>query len=160
MRRAISPVIATVIIVAVAIAISIAVAGWLMGLWGGFGQTESLKIFPDSYAAAVVNNDTTSNYLVLHVQNVGGSPAEIYKIEISGEEITSANTGVVDKLNQDPGQNNFPNTFDDLPVTLNPGEEAWLVVKLAQTQVASGAAYTVTIYTEAGNVYTTTVYGK
>ncbi|MEB3779426.1 MAG: DUF4352 domain-containing protein, partial [Desulfurococcales archaeon] len=48
-RQGISPVIATVIIVAVAIAIAIAVAGWIMGLWGGFGKTESLKVFPDSY---------------------------------------------------------------------------------------------------------------
>ncbi|MEM4461540.1 MAG: archaellin/type IV pilin N-terminal domain-containing protein [Candidatus Bathyarchaeia archaeon] len=35
-RKAISPVIATIIIIAVTIAISLAVAAWLMGLWSGF----------------------------------------------------------------------------------------------------------------------------
>ena len=136
-RLGISPVIATVIIVAVAIAISIAVSGWLMGLWGGFGQTESLKIFPDSYVD--VNNTT----LVLHLQNVGGSPADIYMIEISGEKITTL-------------------TY---PITVNAGEEVTISASLSNgtgtiVPLAAGVAYTVTIYTEAGNVYTTTVYGK
>ena len=140
-RSGISPVIATVIIVAVAIAISIAVASWLMGLWGGFGQTESLKIYPDSYV------DVANGQLVLHVQNVGGSPAEIYLIKISGVDV--------------PAQ---------YPIVLQPGEEATLTLPLTTTtdtggttaivDLAAGVAYTVTIYTEAGNVYTTTVYGR
>ena len=49
--RAISPVIATVIIVSVAIAISIAVALWLTGITSGFTQTENLQI-SSSYAEA------------------------------------------------------------------------------------------------------------
>ena len=49
--RAISPVIATVIIVSVAIAISIAVALWLTGITSGFTQTENLQIV-SSYAEA------------------------------------------------------------------------------------------------------------
>ena len=137
-RRGISPVIATVIIVAVAIAIAIAVAGWLMGLWGGFGQTEALRIYPDSYV------DVGSKQLVLHVQNVGGSPAQIYKIEISGRQVPA-----------------------DYPITLDPGETATLTLSLLDNTtnttivpLAAGTAYTITIYTAAGNVYTGTVYGR
>lgn len=44
--RAISPVIATVIIVSVAIAISIAVALWLTGITSGFTQYENLQMYP------------------------------------------------------------------------------------------------------------------
>ena len=146
-RKGISPVIATVIIVAVAIAISIAVAGWLMGLWGGFGQTESLKTFPDSYV------DVANGQLVLHIQNVGGSPAQIYKIEISGvpadlTQATATGNGIqVDATNG--------------IITIQPGGEGTITVPLpAGVNAAAGVAYTVTIYTEAGNVYTTTVYGK
>ncbi len=135
-RKGISPVIATVIIVAVAIAISIAVAGWLMGLWGGFGQTESLKVFPDSYI------DVGTNTLVLNVQNVGGSTARIYKIEISGVEIPSGNV------------------TPTYPITIEAGQKVTINADVSGINPAAGVAYTVTIYTEAGNVYTGTVYGK
>ncbi|MMZ70528.1 hypothetical protein D1872_335910 [compost metagenome] len=71
------------------------------------------------------------------MQNVGGSPAQIYKIEVSGKEI-------------------------DKVYTINPGEDTKIEVPLSSTSLnlASGVAYSVTIYTEAGNVYTATVYGK
>ena len=42
--RAISPVIAEVILVAVAIAISIAVAGWLFGLWGLYTSSPEIRV--------------------------------------------------------------------------------------------------------------------
>ncbi|MCE4599848.1 MAG: hypothetical protein F7C81_06600, partial [Desulfurococcales archaeon] len=124
-RRGISPVIATVIIVAVAIAIAIAVAGWIMGLWGGFGQTESLKVFPDSYINAT--NDT----LILNVQNVGGSTAQIYKIEVSGEALSDAAA--------------------NYPIVLDPGVRDKLIILLdtdgntgngAEIDASAGVAYT------------------
>jgi len=144
-RSGISPVI--VIIVAVAIAISIAVAGWLMGLWGGFGQTESLKTFPDSYA------DAENDVFYIVVQNVGGSPAQIYKVEISGQEFTT--------FDVDTNLDGTADVTGVTTVTVDPGAKLAIIINAAGTiDVASGVAYTVTIYTEAGNVYTTTVYGK
>ena len=77
LKKGISPVIATVIIVAVAVAIAIAVVGWIMGIWGTFGATESLQIMPDSYL-------DTGGTLHLHVKNTGSAAAVIYKIEIPG----------------------------------------------------------------------------
>ena len=145
MRKGISPVIATVIIVAVAIAISIAVAGWLMGLWGGFGQTESLKVFPDSYV------DVANKQLVLDIQNVGGAPAQIYKIEISGTPVDLTNATV-----SGTGLSN-----NNGIITIQPGARGTITADLpASVNAAAGVAYTVTIYTQAGNVYTSTVYGK
>jgi flagellin-like protein len=146
-RRGISPVIATVIIVAVAIAISIAVAGWLMGLWGGFGQTESLKPFPDSYV------DTQKNNLVLVIQNVGGSPAQIYKIEISGQQL--------DLKQAKATGNGITVDTQNGKITIQPGAKGTITIPLPQNfNAAAGVAYTVSIYTESGNVYTTTVYGQ
>jgi flagellin-like protein len=37
-RKAISPIIATVILIAVTLAIGVAIAAWIMGLWGGMGE--------------------------------------------------------------------------------------------------------------------------
>ena len=68
-RRAISPVIATVIIVAVAIAISIAVAGWLFGLWAGFaGGNPEVRLVPIS---AVDDDDNTTPMISILVSNTG-----------------------------------------------------------------------------------------
>jgi flagellin-like protein len=144
-RRGISPVIATVIIVAVAIAISIAVAGWLMGLWSGFGKTEALKVMPDSYA------DSSNGQLTLHIQNVGGSKAEIYKIELSGENVdistcSSSGTGIT------------VNTTTKI-ITVDPGADGTITCN-APITVSAGVAYSLSIYTKAGNVYTATVYGR
>ena len=146
-RKGISPVIATVIIVAVAIAISIAVAGWLMGIWSGFGQTETLKIFPDSYVSV---ND---NKLYLHIQNVGGSPAQIYKVEINGKAMDLTTATLVS------GDATIDTTNG--AIILDSGAEAVVSIDLpAGVNAASGVAYTITLYTEAGNTYTSTVYGK
>ena len=146
-RKGISPVIATVIIVAVAIAISIAVAGWIMGLWGGFGQTESLKIFPDSYANA------TSDTFYIHVQNTGGGTAQIYMISIGDTEFTTFDLDTnLDKTADQTGLSS---------IQIEPGEEVIIIVNASGSiDVAGGVAYTVTIYTESGNVYQTPVYGK
>ncbi len=127
-RKGISPVIATVIIVAVAIAISIAVAGWLMGLWGTFGTTESLKVMPNT--TLIVNTVTNQANLTLVVKNTGSKPAKITEIEIVG---VATNTTVNAVVN--PGQ----------IVTLN-----WTGI----TGVSPGAQYTIKVYTDSGNVYT------
>ena len=82
LKKGISPVIATVIIVAVAVAIAIAVVGWIMGIWGTFGATESLQIMPDSYLES-------EGTLHLHVKNTGSAAAVIYKIEIPGLATTN-----------------------------------------------------------------------
>ncbi len=133
--RAISPVIATIIIVAVAVALAIAVVGWIMGLWSGFTGTETLQIYPDSYI------DAANGVLYLHLKNSGGGTAEIYKVVVSG----------VDQ----PAVNNT-----DTTVRLAPGEEGTLTITLNGVTISAGTAYQVVLYTKAGNSYPTTVWAK
>ena len=123
-RKGISPVIATVIIVAVAIAISIAVAGWLMGLWGTFGSTESLKVMPNS-TLTVTNNTGTLNVVV---KNVGSKPAKITQVTLSNGDSWNVN------------------------VVVNPGEVK-TITETTNNPVTPGAQYTIKVYTDAGNVY-------
>ncbi|WP_448579353.1 DUF4352 domain-containing protein [Thermosphaera sp.] len=82
--KAISPVIATVIIVAVAIAISIAVALWLTGIVGGFTTVENLQI---TYAYADKVNNTWT--ITLRVENKGTATATIDEVFINGIPINS-----------------------------------------------------------------------
>ena len=127
LRKAISPVIATIIIIAIALAITIAAVGWIMGLWGTVaGGTEYLQIFPDSYI-----NGTR---VVLHVANKGSAAAVIYKVEVMGlgeAEISATQ------------------------LTITPGAETMLSTNEIYLDKActAGTSYLVVIYTKAGNVY-------
>ncbi len=136
LRKGISPVIATVIIVAVALAIAIAAVGWVMGIWGSVtGGTEVLKILPDSKIVIGNNNVTVK----LHIRNEGGATATIEKIVVGTTEISLSSDN-----------------------TVKAGETTW--VNATKTDVAAnftpGAAYTVKVYTAAGNVYTTQIVAE
>jgi flagellin-like protein len=96
-ERAISPIIATVILVAVTIALAVGVALWFSGIIGGAGKTEQLQIMPDSYINA------TSHTLYLHVRNVGGIDSKIISIKM-------VNT-------------NIQGTF---PIVVKMGEDTWI----------------------------------
>ncbi|MFN4046125.1 MAG: archaellin/type IV pilin N-terminal domain-containing protein, partial [Acidilobaceae archaeon] len=98
-KRGISPIIATVILIAVTIAIGIAIAGWLMGLWGGMGGAESLKIYP--------NATLTNNELKLTVKNEGSRDAKIIEVRVDGVGRCTFNefvkTGEMKTLSCQPG---------------------------------------------------------
>lgn len=126
--KAISPVIATVIIVAVAIAISIAVALWMTGLVGAFTGVEKLEIV-NAYASATAPGDYT---ITIMVKNTGTKTATIDMIFI----------------------NNVPRNISGLPVTLNPGDSKTLTFNFTGT---AGQTISITIHTASGGQYPTTI---
>jgi len=99
-RKAVSPVIATIIIVAVAIVMSIAVAYWMLGLAGTFTRYEKLE-FTSAYvvssnAIVICENDTGSEeekwnaesnttYVVkINLKNTGTAAATLDMLFING----------------------------------------------------------------------------
>ncbi len=135
-RKAISPILATVIIIAVTLVIAIGVIGWIMGIWGSFGSTESLQIYPDSN----ITIKGTSATLYLHVKNTGTATAVIKKIEIVG--IATNTTGFSQS-------------------SIKPGEETWITLNVgAASSYTAGTSYQVKVYTAAGNVYSAVVQAK
>jgi flagellin-like protein len=90
--KALSPVVASIILIAVTVAVSIAVAAWMGALTVGFMGTEELKItnmsFPDATHIQVVANNT------------GTSPVTINEVWVNGVKQTytpqtvAANAGV------------------------------------------------------------------
>ncbi|MEM4881198.1 MAG: archaellin/type IV pilin N-terminal domain-containing protein [Desulfurococcaceae archaeon] len=137
--KGIEPIIAVVILVAVTLVIAIGVIGWIMGWWGTFGATESIRVYPDSYI--------TGNTLYLHIKNEGSAAAVIYKIEVSGLGTASIT---------DP---NGLGTLSGGEVKVDPGAEGWITCSL-ETAAVAGTRYQVTIYTRAGNVISATVQAK
>ncbi len=133
MRKAISPIIATVILIAVTLAIGVAIAAWVMGLWGGMGGTESLKILPNSTLAVNTANDQVT--LQLTIKNDGTRDAKVVGVEV----VVGAK---VCKLS---------NPF----TTISVGAMVTGTATGTCSGLTPGASYTVKVITEAGNVYQT-----
>jgi FlaG/FlaF family flagellin (archaellin) len=133
--KAISPVIATVIIVAVAIAISIAVALWLTGIVGGFTTVENLQI---TYAYANKTNDEWE--ITLRVENKGTGTATIDEVFINGVPIRQIN-----------GANITPTIGNG--ISINPGQSQSITINLPSTGFSSGQQVEVKLHTASGKEY-------
>jgi len=110
---------------------------------------ESLKILPYSYV------DATNGTLVLVIQNVGYAPAYIYKVELNGVELD------LTKASSPDAGNGVTIDTTNGKIIIQPGVKTTIYIPVGDNvNLAAGVQYSVTIYTEAGNVYTTVVYGK
>ena len=178
-RRAVSPVIATIIIVAVAIVMSIAVAYWMLGLAGTFTRYEKLE-FVSAYATKVqswnwseTENDEYSFNITITLKNTGSAAATIDTIFINGVPHTDAaaqngyailyiafdSTKFIDNtINSNSASNGTLNTAASC--TVNPGEEVTGVIALIYggtlptgDVITSGVTIEIMIQTAAGNQY-------
>ncbi len=125
--KAISPVIATVIIVAVVIAISVGVALWLTGtVQSIMGGTEQLQIMPDS--------NITGTKIHLHLKNKGTSDIKIIAIRIQNKPIN------INKTTIKAGSDEWITA--DVP---------------SGVDITPGNYYQVVVITDKGNTYTQTI---
>ena len=135
--KAISPVIATVIIVAVAIAISIAVALWITGLTSTFTGVEKLEIVN---AYAVWDSNASQWNVTIIVRNTGTKPATIDDVFIN-------NIPIMKKLSI---------TFTN-GKTINPGTnttiEFQLSTKIDNLTFTHGQTISIVIHTASGGQY-------
>ena len=75
-KKALSPVVAAIILIAVTVAVSIAVAAWMGALTIGFMGTEELKI---------TGVDFTDTTIDLTVQNTGSTKVLMVEVRVSGQ---------------------------------------------------------------------------
>lgn len=142
--KAVSPVIATIIIVAIAITMSIAVAYWMLGLGNSFTKYEKVE-----FTTAFVTGSQSENYTInLGLKNTGSASVTIDETNIlyNGKPANVTN-----------GAGDIITTFD--PSTLAPGE-ATTTASIALPGVdgnsntyASGMTVEVTIHTSGGKDY-------
>ncbi len=130
--KAISPVIATVIIVAVAIAISIAVALWITGLTSSFTGVEKLEIV-NAYASG---SQPTYNVSIT-IKNTGTKSATIDQIFVNNRPLPAGNI-----------------TSPTLPYTLDPGKDVTIVITVGGT---AGQTISIVVHTASGGQYPATV---
>ena len=79
-KKALSPVVASIILIAVTVAVSIAVAAWMGALTFTFMATEQVKITDLEFAA--------DNVLRVRAQNTGTSPVTISQAWVNGVQKT------------------------------------------------------------------------
>lgn len=85
-KRAVSPVIATVILIAVAVAVGIAVAFWAGGLTTNFSRYEELVVITASYAERTTSPVSGWN-ITLSGVNKGSAHATVVQVEINGNPL-------------------------------------------------------------------------
>lgn len=69
-RKALSPVIASIILVAVTVAVSIAVAAWMGALTFNLAHTDQFNVASASFSGT---SNTAPNYINMTIQNTGSS---------------------------------------------------------------------------------------
>jgi len=126
-RKAISPVIATVILVAVAITIAIAVAYWMGGISSQYTRFEKVEI-----QSAQCEKDTSGNYwtITLSLKNSGSATATLNNVYVNDRVATYRLAGTVPVTP-------FTNLYADVDST-------------TQKTIQSGQTDTVTIYVGSG----------
>jgi len=146
-RKAISPILATVILIAVTLVIAIGVIGWIMGVWGSLGgPSESLVVTGGGTATGTTGSLTFTVTIV----NKGSGSAKLSRIEVSGIGSVGSNENVKDDGTQKQLQQ----------VEIKPGESHTVEVTLGNLgsfTCVVGATYNVNVYTQAGNVYSTVI---
>jgi flagellin-like protein len=81
-RKALSPVVATIILIAVTVAVSIAVAAWMGALTFSFMATEQIKITNTQFYLDHLAPDGTDN-MTITMQNVGTTSVTVTQININ-----------------------------------------------------------------------------
>ena len=122
-KKALSPVVASIILIAVTVAVSIAVAAWMGALSFTFTATEEVKVISHQWDTALL----PPTYINLKVTNVGTA-----KVTLSSAEVNNA-----------PATSNITATS-----VVNPGSSVW--IRVTHT-FAAGVKYDFNIVTAKGN---------
>jgi len=92
-RKALSPVVAAIILIAVTVAVSIAVAAWMGALTFTFMKTEELKITNMTFAGT---SGVANNTISLSVRNSGTSKVTVTEVKVNDVVKTFSGTAAYD----------------------------------------------------------------
>ena len=87
-RKALSPVVAAIILIAVTVAVSIAVAAWMGALTFTFMQTEELAFTAYTWDSTV----SPPAYIEITVKNTGSADITLANVRVNGQDATWTGT--------------------------------------------------------------------
>jgi flagellin-like protein len=123
-KKALSPVVASIILIAVTVAVSIAVAAWMGALTFTFTATEQIQITNMQFGP-----EGTSSWIAVTINNTGTSPVTINEAWV----------------------NNVKQTVSELPKTIS-ANSGW-VLNITGYSVTTGANYQVKLVSSKGNQF-------
>jgi flagellin-like protein len=135
-RKALSPVVASIILIAVTVAVSIAVAAWMGALTFTFMKTEQLKVLSDTWT------NTPATACVLTVKNTGSGALTLSSVQINHKTNSTGSAWSSTKYTLNAG--------DTATITVNPNPYGY------GTTYTSGTRYEFEVFTASGNQYTWT----
>jgi len=121
-KKALSPVVASIILIAVTVAVSIAVAAWMGALTIGFMGSSSITITKVSFPSG-----TSGSSFNITAKNTGTKQVTIATVKV----------------------NNVEKTFSPDPTTLDPSATATITITCSWT---SGNPYKIELYDSSGQV--------
>jgi len=145
--KALSPVVASIILIAVTVAVSVVVAAWMGGMTIGLmGNAEQAKITDATFNAVTDNGVTTCNSTTVTIQNTGSSTVTISTATIDGNSVS---------MNKTDGT--AVTSFD-----VAKGQTDQLVLTLKSGDFTNTAQYQIKLQTSRGNTitYTATYTGQ
>jgi flagellin-like protein len=129
-RKALSPVVASIILIAVTVAVSIAVAAWMGALTVGFMGTEEVKITSMTFTVG----DATTGRIVLKASNTGTNAATINEVWVNNVAIAAGSVA-----------------YDPATSTINGNAQKTITITGA---VSAGYSYSVKLVSAKGNTFT------
>ena len=143
-RKALSPVVAAIILIAVTVAVSIAVAAWMGALTFTFMKTEELSITDSSWGGLSAGSYANAT---LTMKNTGTGALTIDSVKVNS-------AGSVLSKYREVGQTAWTNWPTTGGLTIDPGKSYQLVVTQSFTQ---GNKYEFAFHTASGKTYPYTV---
>ena len=145
-RRAVSPVIATVILVAIAITVSVAVAYWMGGIAGSFTQFEKVEI--QSGVCAWDEANTEWN-VQIKLKNTGTATATLIGVFVNEIEVDAYD------YTASPITANTTSTDMTTSKTIESGATATIMVYISETweSVTPGTTVNIKIHSAGGMDY-------
>ncbi|HDJ21938.1 MAG TPA: DUF4352 domain-containing protein [Candidatus Bathyarchaeota archaeon] len=152
-RKAVSPVIATVILVAVAISVAVGVSYWMGGISSQYTQFEKVEI---QTGYATYDSAAAQWTVTLVIKNSGSADATINMVFLNDIPCQTANYGV----NSAP-DGSWGTDIPDTGVTLKPGESATKHVYIANPciniselkNLSSGTTVSIKLHSASGMDY-------
>jgi len=151
--KALSPVIATIILIAVTVAVSVVVAAWMGALTIGFmGNSEQAKItnvvLTNTYNPLTSSLTTgTTTAAVVTIQNTGSAAVTISSATIDGNPATLVHGYPSGTITGD-----LLNTKGQIPIAK--GTSVDVAISITTETFSNSAQYTITLMTAKGNTLT------
>jgi len=156
-RRAVSPVIATVILVAVAITVAVAVAYWMGGIAGQYTQFEKVEI-----QSAWSEKNTVDEYWEIHLElkNTGSAPSTLNRVFVN--EVPLNSTGYSSSFTPATDLNSATRigvNFDSTGLTIKSGDSATVIIYISYAsgerfgKLSSGTTINIKLHSAGGMDY-------